>query len=586
MKKIKSILLLILPLVAITAGYLMSTKELWGYEILVLFLSIWLFLVVFFEKKFTRLHNHRRYIGQSLLSGVLLWLGFPSLGLSPLLLLAFVPLLAVERDISLHYGGTKKREVFKFAFVTAMTWNILSTYWVGNSALFAGIFAVVANSLLMTIPFVLGHVVKHRTPKLKYAPLVCFWLAFEYLHLRWDLSWPWLTLGNGFASFHSWIQWYDITGVLGGSLWIWICNISIFNLWNRYKKQELTMFKALSLAVAFIIPLAISIYKYYNFKEGTETIEVVCMQPNYEPHYIQGNDSNIEVLTKCMKDAEGIIDSTTNYVLFPESTFGGLVDRGDWDENDVIHAFKIITGMEFPDLNILAGATVYAPLTKNDADLPSTRMQIRGRDTTYFHAYNGAIQVGAQKVQTYKKSKLVIGPEYLPFGNYLGFLEDRISKMGGTLKGLATQEERAVFESKKGNAAPVICYEQNFGEFMRGYIANGADFIAIVTNDGWWGYTDGYRQHREFARLRAIEYRRSIARAANTGSSCFINARGDMQQATDYGVTAVIKQDIALNNCITTYYTMGDFIGRLAGFLGILFLLNGFVVGRLKNKEK
>ena len=584
-KKIKSILLLVLPLVAIAAGYIMSTKELWGYETLALFLSIFLFTVVFFEKKFTRLHNNRRYIGFSLLSGVLLWLGFPSIGFSPFLLLAWFPLLVVEHDVSLHYGGTRKREIFKFAFVTAMTWNILSTYWVGNSALFAGVFAVVANSLLMTIPWVLGHVIRHRMPKLEYAPLVCFWLAFEYLHFRWDLSWPWLTLGNGFASFHTWIQWYDITGVLGGSLWIWICNVSVFNVWNRYRKRELTIFKTLPLIVAFTIPLAISIYKYYNFKEGTEKIEVVCMQPNYEPHYIQGNDSNIEVLTKCMKDAEGIIDTTTQYVLFPESTFGNL-DESDWNKNDVIHAFKIITGMEFPDLNILSGVTAYGRLTKKDLDLPSTRMQIRGKDTTYFHVYNGAIQIGEQNVQTYKKSKLVIGPEYLPFGNYLGFLEDRISRMGGTLKGLSTQETREVFESKKGNAAPVICYEQNFGEFLRGYIANGADFIAIVTNDGWWGNTDGYRQHREFARLRAIEYRRSIARAANTGSSCFINARGDMQQATDYGVTAVIKQDIALNNSRTTYFTMGDFIGRLAGFLGVLFLLNGFVAGRLKQKEK
>lgn len=580
-RKIKPVLLPLLLLVVVSVGYMMSRQKLWGYETLVLFLSIWLFFALLFEKKFTRLPNPRKYIGLSFLSGILLWAGFPTLGLSPLLLLAWFPMLVIERDVSLHYGTIRKREVFKFAFATALTWNILSTYWVGNSALFAGVFAVAANSLLMTIPWVLGHVVKHKMPKLQHAPLVCFWLTFEYLHFRWDLSWPWLTLGNGFAAFHSWIQWYEFVGVLGGSLWVWICNISLLNAWNRFKKQELTMIAALPPIAAIIIPIAFSLYQYYTFVDDGEKIEVVCMQPNYEPHFGQSGQDNIAVLEKSWDSAAGIIDTTTQYVLFPEGTFDGIMEN-ELDSNDLVRAFKIITGMEFPDLNILAGISGYKMLTEKEADLPFTRMQQSGKRTYYFSGFNGALQIGERKEQLYKKSKLVIGPEYMPFGKHLGFLESTISGMGGTLRGLETQEDREVFESKKGNAAPVICYEQNFGEFMRGYIKNGADFITIITNDGWWGNTDGYRQHREFARLRAIEFRRSIARAANTGSSCFINPRGDMFQATEYGVAAVIKQEISLNHAVTNYARMGDMIGRLAGFLSIIFLLNTFVLGRLK----
>ena len=45
--------------------------------------------------------------------------------------------------------------------------------------------------------------------------LVTSWMALEYLHLRWEFTWPWLTLGNVFAGAHTWVQWYELTGVFG-----------------------------------------------------------------------------------------------------------------------------------------------------------------------------------------------------------------------------------------------------------------------------------------------------------------------------------------------------------------------------------
>ncbi len=584
-KKIKPYLLGGLGIIALYCGYSMYHAPLWRYQTLFLFLSIWLFVLGVFENKFTKLLRYKQYISYSLISGLLLWLGFPAPGQSYLLLFAFVPLLVVERDISLHHGGVKKREVFKFTLTTMVTWNIMCTYWIANSSLIAGIAAILINSLLMTLPFLLGHVLRHRMPKLQYAPLVCLWLSFEYLHFNWDLAWPWLTLGNGFASMHSLVQWYDMLGALGGSFWIWCCNIAIFRFWNDYEKRTLKKWWSyIPNVLIIIIPILVSLFQYYSFKESDVSLDVVCMQPNIEPHYEDGTKGNIQILEECMEMASAVLDTNTNYILFPEATFG-RVDAGYLEKNDIVNAFRMISGMEFPDVAILAGVSGHKQLDASHADLSTTRMSVIQGDSIYYHIFNGAYHIHKQKEDLYYKSKLVIGAEYMPFSKQLGFLDSWVSGMGGTMKGFAKQEAKVTLSNGTYNVAPIICYEQDFGGFLRRHIKNGAQWMAIITKDGWWGDTGGHKQHLEFARLRAIEYRRSIARAANTGTSCFINPRGDISDATSYGEKAVIKQQISLNSKMTNYARMGDMVGRLAAFLSALFIMNAFVASRMKKER-
>ncbi len=581
--KIRPILLILFLIGIIVSSISLYQNQLWEYSTLFLFLSVYGCYIVWRIPKFSALPRSIEYIGWATLSGVLLWVGFPSLGISPLLLFAFLPLLWIERKISTSLEGIQKKEIFKYSFHTFIIWNILSTYWVGNSSLFAGIFAIVANSFLMTLPWVLFHLVKKRMPNLGYASLISFWLTFEFFHFRWDLSWPWLTLGNGFASFHSWIQWYEFTGVLGGTFWILMCNVFAFQLFEKFIVAEKVNRSFLPLLGMVVIPIVFSLYLYYSFQESDEKINVICVQPNEEPHYEQGRLSDEKVLQKSSEYFEPLLDSTVNYLLFPESTFGTVFQNNETG-NEAFRIFSMMTTMEHPELNIIAGATGVHSWKDKKEYSPTTRTRIIGTDTTYYHVFNGAYQMGEEKIQSYKKSKLVIGPEFLPFSKALSCLDDFISSMGGSLNGFETDEKRKVFSSSKGKAAPVICYEQNFGHFMRGYIHGGADFIAIITNDGWWGNTSGYVQHREFARLRAIEFRRSIARAANTGSSCFINPRGDLFQVTKYGETTAIKKTISLNKKITYYSRVGDMIGRLSLFLSILFILNILVKVSLGNK--
>ena len=119
----------------------------------------------------------------------------------------------------------------------------------------------------------------------------------------------------------------------------------------------------------------------------------------------------------------------------------------------------------------------------------------------------------------------------------------------------------------------VICYESVYGEFFARFARNGAELIFIVTNDGWWGYTPGHRQHFIYSRLRAIETRRSISRSANTGISAFVNQRGDILWQSEYWVPAVMKYDLNANSRITFYSRYGDYLARISAFISVMLLL-------------
>jgi len=163
----------------------------------------------------------------------------------------------------------------------------------------------------------------------------------------------------------------------------------------------------------------------------------------------------------------------------------------------------------------------------------------------------------------------------MPYARYLKFLEPLTLKLGGTMRGWGTQEERTVFFSAKDSTgvAPVICFESVFGEFVTEYVRNGANLIFVITNDGWWGDTPGYHQHNAYSCIRAIETRRSVARSANTGISSLINQRGELLQELGWWKRGTVKGTLNANDRLTFYVKNGDYIGRSASFFSLLITL-------------
>jgi apolipoprotein N-acyltransferase len=165
----------------------------------------------------------------------------------------------------------------------------------------------------------------------------------------------------------------------------------------------------------------------------------------------------------------------------------------------------------------------------------------------------------------------------MPYPSLFSFLETLIIDLGGTSGSLGSQDSADIFTLNDGVvAAPIICYESIFGDYVNDFVEKGANVITIITNDGWWHDSPGYKQHLHYAVLRAIETRRFVARSANTGVSAFISPTGKILQQTKFWVPDVLKSDIYINNQKTFYTLYGDYIGIMAKYLSFIFLMVAF----------
>ena len=170
----------------------------------------------------------------SILCGILFGAAWPIKGITILIFLALVPLLYIENSISQDNSKRKGARVFGYSYISFLLWNLITTWWLYNASFYGMLFAIICNSLFYATIFLFYHLAKRRLPiKSANILLISLWLSFEKLHLFWDFSWTWLNLGNVFSEKIYWIQWYEYTGVFGGSLWVLIMNIWIFNILKK-----------------------------------------------------------------------------------------------------------------------------------------------------------------------------------------------------------------------------------------------------------------------------------------------------------------------------------------------------------------
>ena len=170
----------------------------------------------------------------------------------------------------------------------------------------------------------------------------------------------------------------------------------------------------------------------------------------------------------------------------------------------------------------------------------------------------------------------MVGVENLPYKNILRpLIGDYLIDLGGTVASRVTQDSRTNFfnEKIKTKAAPIICYEAVYGEFVTNYVKSGANFLSIITNDAWWGNTEGHKQLLSLSKLRAIENRRDIVRSANTGISAIINSKGEIISKLYYGIEGVIEGKVSSQEKLTFYSKYGDLIFRWSFLLIIILSL-------------
>jgi apolipoprotein N-acyltransferase len=506
--------------------------------------------------------NHLQYLAFSLLSAGFFILSWQPFSL-PLLFVAFVPLLLVLQRVTYPWQG------FMYSFITFFTWNLGSTFWLWNATLPGAIAAFVINTLLMCLPC-LVYLKMRANQRKALVVFVAAWLSFEYVHHTWEFSWPWLSLGNAFAPYPFAVQWYEYTGVVGGSLWILWANKFVFECIQPTTQS----IRPKLLSGGFwlmVFPLFTSWYvgKQYQFK-GLP-IKVMVVQPNIDP-YGKFEDEPVAQVQKMMDLAEQEMDSSVQLICLPETALQGGLDENYLLQEPTIQVLKTFI-TKHPNVAILSGADSYIFYPVGQKTFTARAYN----DSLYYDCFNTALLVTQNSdVPVYHKAKLVPGVESMPYQQLLGFLGTAAIDLGGTSGSLGRNKEAANFTIGHAlDVAPVICYESVFGEYVASYVAKGAGLLCIITNDGWWGNTPGYTQHFDYARLRAIETRRYIARSANTGLSGFIDDRGNVLSKTTWWQPAVQKQMLYYNTTQTFYVKNASIIELIPLLIfGLLLLQN------------
>jgi len=503
-----------------------------------------------------------------------------------LALIGFVPLLCLERIATM----TGAKRVWLWHYSAFLLWNVVTTFWVCNATVGGGIFACVANALQMSLVFGLFRWSrKYLRGSLPYIFLAALWIAWEkyYLDVA-QISWPWLLLGNAFARTVSLVQWYEWLGTLGGSLWVWASNLSVFALmvflsdgsWFRFNAKARFASAAAALLI-FFAPAIVSMSMYYSpaLQEG-DTLKVVALQPNIDPYHkfqaLSQSQQNVILLEQLKTALAGRNDTSALLAVAPE-TFTNDIVTGDYERSMTYRRFREFL-KQYHNVNLLFGASSYSYIESAEAPSYTAR---KVSDGLWVESHNSALMVdGTDDAQIYHKSKLVVAVEMTPYPAFFCKIDDLL---GGVMGRCIGQKEVSLLSCRTRDAegkvvedVPLgcaVCYESVYPGHCAEYVRKGAKALAIITNDAWWGNTPGYSQHLSYASLRAIETRRDIVRSANTGISAIIDSRGDIVSKTAWWEPAVLEGEIHLSEKQTFFVAQGDIIGRLCVFMAVMLLL-------------
>ena len=505
-----------------------------------------------------------------------------------ILLISFVPFFLIENWLFENPCKFGKNACFIYLLPGFVIFSILAMGWMRVASVTGAIFVILGLAFLMTFTIWSAHILRLRAGNIPgFVSLITLWLSYELLSLNVNIVSPWLNLGNGLAKDILFIQWYDVTGTAGGTLWI-LCSNLFFSLYivnylAAEKRKRIFLFIWISI---ILIPSGISIVRYFTIKPAAmASSEVLIIQPDRDPYTEKFVVPFEEQLKKVIGMARNAATEKTAWIITPETTVDDPVNLDSLDKNKYIRMIKGLVD-QYPGTSVVAGLVSYK-IYKDQLYPPTKSARKTDLSGSYYDHYNSAFKIDTGKAfEVYHKSKLVPGIE-MQFVKGPGRLISRmLPYLGGTKWGYGMQEERTCFNhiALKQKIAPIICYESVFGSYVTGYVQKGAEALFIITNDGWWKNTNGYKQHLFYASLRAIETRRPVVRAANTGISCIIDIRGRRTAESEWWSPAIIRGDIIPETRITPYAKYGDYLLKISAVTSVIMLLAIFIIIPVRKK--
>lgn len=485
------------------------------------------------------------------------WLGASGLTL----LVALVPLMMISASYS--DSAHDWWRMAGWAALTFVLWNAATIWWVWIATPVGPITATIFSTFWNLVGFMLYHYTSKRASQgLAYTLLVATWVATEYLYTHAEvLSFPWLTLGNGFSGDLWAVQWYEFTGVLGGSLWVLLANVTIFEAVVRRG-----VWRVARAASTVVIPIALSLAMYWSYEPAAESVEVSVLQPNVDCYEEKFSGSEL-AQTKNIIDLLQQLPADSRVAVLPETALPERLNDDAPLQGRIIGELTSIMQHEHPSTMLVTGATTIKQYASQSKPTSTARAGWGG----YYDVYNSAVAVNADgEDNLHHKMRLVIGVEAMPFTGFL----DKFVDLGGITGQLGRNDKATVFVKDGVKYGPAICYEGIYGDCFARFVREGAEVMLVMSNDGWWGNTPGHLRLFDYCRLRAVECRRAIARSANTGVSGFITARGDVVERMDWDERGVQTAAVEVRGGETLYVTYGDWVGRMAllvTLLGVLY---------------
>lgn len=525
-------------------------------------------------KTATEKKENRKELLLGLISGIMLGLSFPPIPLPYLLFVGLIPyLIVIEKRETLA-------EINRFTYFTIFFFNLITLYWVGSWTPDADPFLMIAGSVLMffnpivfLIPSTLYYFARKSLGKGTALFLIpWFWLFYEFIYSITDFKFPWLSLSNGLPYFTSYIQISDIIGSYGLTILILYANIFAYLSWKSFKDNKLNVKLASVFILIITLPIVYGVYKISSYEESNSKIRVGLIQPNLNPNkkWEIGNlDAQIDLYEKMSLKA---IHQGSELIIWPETALPVyLLTERYQNETKRIQNF-----VDSFNISLMTGMP-HAEYFFNPETAPEEAKPLKNSNAVYT-SYNSILFFKPNnKVGQYGKIKLVPFGEKVPLVDVFPVLGKWI-KWNVGISSWNTGQDTVVFNylnkhEKEIGIGGVICIEAIYPDFISAFVERGAEFIAVVTNDSWYGNSSGPYQHKEMQVLRAVENRRSLVRAANGGISCIVNPLGITEIETEMFTRNVIVGDVELRNDMTFFTKYPILFPYISIFTSIIVLI-------------
>ncbi|HMK49978.1 MAG TPA: apolipoprotein N-acyltransferase [Thermodesulfovibrionales bacterium] len=498
----------------------------------------------------------------SCLSGILLALSFPTLDLFPLAWIGLVPFL-----LSLY--EMKPKQAFHAGLIMGLFYFFGTLYWIYHSINHYGGVSFITSILLVALlcsylslytgvfAFLFSITFRNtKLPALLIAP--AFWVVLEFLRSYAFTGFPWSSIGYSQYKFLAIIQIADITGVYGVSFLVVSVNgaaADFFLMKKRIKDVPLfplsqTTAWASALTLCLLLSLAYGIFRLGEDRPGSQ----------FKAAIVQGDIAQDKKWDPAYEDK--VAEIYRDLSLRASSESPSLIV---WPESSVPFIFgydKKFTS----DLQELQGQ-LGSPLL-----FGSVLIKEKKKDRVLLSNSAVLLDDDGKVAYTYDKIHMVPFGEYVPLGKILFFVNKLVSGIGDYTPG--TRYIRAHISS--GEFATLICYEIIFPGLVRKFYTNGGDFMVNITNDAWFGTTSGPYQHFSMAVFRAVENRKPLIRAANTGISGFIDSNGRVLSETGLFERVVAAGEIKTDTTRSFYSKYGDLFTYVWIVFSVILLTNIF----------